>query len=109
VSSYCARVPFFPLALLIDRLVPCSHDVQLAAVSALYNSLEFVRENFEREVRYLESFYSSCSSPAEVCAIRASGTTLCKSYARLRSPRLSVFRWPPLSAWSASCTCITPR
>jgi importin subunit beta-1 len=28
-----------------------STDVQLAAVSALYNSLEFVRDNFEREVR----------------------------------------------------------
>jgi len=27
-----------------------SHDVQLAAIHALYNSLEFVRENFEREV-----------------------------------------------------------
>jgi importin subunit beta-1 len=25
-------------------------DVQLAAVNALYNSLEFVRDNFEREV-----------------------------------------------------------
>jgi importin subunit beta-1 len=27
-----------------------SQDVQLAAIHALYNSLEFVRENFEREV-----------------------------------------------------------
>lgn len=27
-----------------------STDVQLAAVNALYNSLEFVRDNFEREV-----------------------------------------------------------
>jgi hypothetical protein len=30
-----------------------SPDVQLAAVHALYNSLEFVRENFEREVSAL--------------------------------------------------------
>ena len=27
-----------------------SPDVQQAAISALYNSLEFVRDNFEREV-----------------------------------------------------------
>ena len=32
-----------------------SSDVQLAAVHALYNSLEFVRENFEREVRHVIS------------------------------------------------------
>jgi hypothetical protein len=31
-----------------DELSP---EVQLAAVHALYNSLEFVHENFEREVR----------------------------------------------------------
>ena len=30
-----------------------STDVQLAAMQALYNSLSFVRENFEREVRAL--------------------------------------------------------
>ena len=30
-----------------------SQDVQLAAIHALYNSLEFVRENFEREVHLL--------------------------------------------------------
>lgn len=28
-----------------------STDVQLAAMQALYNSLSFIRENFEREVR----------------------------------------------------------
>lgn len=28
-----------------------STDVQLSAINALYNSLEFVRDNFEREVR----------------------------------------------------------
>lgn len=27
-----------------------SSDVQLAAINALYNSLEFIRDNFEREV-----------------------------------------------------------
>ena len=30
-----------------------STDVQLAAMQALYNSLSFIRENFEREVRAL--------------------------------------------------------
>ena len=29
-----------------------SADVQLAAIHALYNSLEFVRENFDRDVRF---------------------------------------------------------
>lgn len=37
-----------------------SSDVQLAAVHALYNSLEFVRENFEREVRHVK--YTVCVS-----------------------------------------------
>lgn len=37
-----------------------SSDVQLAAVHALYNSLEFVRENFEREVRHVK--YTFCAS-----------------------------------------------
>ncbi|KAI6022914.1 armadillo-type protein [Pisolithus microcarpus] len=32
-----------------EILTAVIHDVQLAAVHALYNSLEFVRENFERE------------------------------------------------------------
>jgi hypothetical protein len=34
-----------------------STEVQLAAVSALYNSLEFVRDNFEREVRMTNNLY----------------------------------------------------
>jgi importin subunit beta-1 len=29
-----------------------STDVQLAAMQALFNSLSFIRENFEREVRF---------------------------------------------------------
>lgn len=29
-----------------------NRDVQMAAMSALYNSLEFIRDNFEREVSY---------------------------------------------------------
>ena len=37
-----------------------SADVQLAAITALLNSLEFVRENFEREVRALLRLGSSC-------------------------------------------------
>jgi hypothetical protein len=34
-----------------------SPEVQLAAVNALYNSLEFVRANFEREVRLFFPLY----------------------------------------------------
>ena len=34
-----------------------SPDVQLAAIHALYNSLEFVRDNFEREVSLRPSTY----------------------------------------------------
>lgn len=33
-----------------DSVLANSADVQLAAINALYNSLEFVRENFGREV-----------------------------------------------------------
>ena len=33
-----------------------STEVQLAAINALYNSLEFVRDNFEREVRFIPVF-----------------------------------------------------
>jgi len=33
-----------------------SQEVQLAAIHALFNSLEFVRENFEREVRLAPFF-----------------------------------------------------
>ena len=34
-----------------------SPEVQLAAIHALYNSLEFIRENFEREVRWWSIAY----------------------------------------------------
>ena len=33
-----------------------STDVQLAAMHALYNSLSFIRENFERDVRACATF-----------------------------------------------------
>lgn len=36
-------------------------EVQLAAMSALYNSLEFIRDNFEREVSRHSCFYSLCA------------------------------------------------
>ena len=56
---------------LIVVLLPSidSHDVQLAAINALYNSLEFVRENFSREVRHVPLL--DCS-PA-----RSTGLTHC--------------------------------
>lgn len=34
-----------------------STDVQLAAMQALYNSLSFIRDNFEREVRDIITFF----------------------------------------------------
>ena len=34
-----------------------SGEVQLAAINALYNSLEFVRDNFEREVRIFRDVF----------------------------------------------------
>lgn len=37
-----------------------SPDVQLAAIQALYNSLEFVRDNFERDVNIFSTLASSC-------------------------------------------------
>jgi hypothetical protein len=37
------------------RKEEASQDVQLAAIHALFNSLEFVRENFEREVCLIPS------------------------------------------------------
>jgi importin subunit beta-1 len=38
-----------------------STDVQLAAMQALYNSLSFVRENFEREVCALAAVFFNLS------------------------------------------------
>lgn len=37
---------------LIVATIHDSVEVQLAAVNALYNSLEFIKENFAREVSY---------------------------------------------------------
>jgi hypothetical protein len=39
-----------------------STDVQLAAMQALYNSLSFIRENFEREVGVVTSSRFSTSA-----------------------------------------------
>jgi importin subunit beta-1 len=36
-----------------------SPEVQLAAIHALFNSLGFVRDNFEREVHFIHFFSSS--------------------------------------------------
>lgn len=36
-----------------------SQEVRKAAVDALYNSLEFIRDNFEREVMDFSLFFSS--------------------------------------------------
>lgn len=50
-----------------------SQEVQLAAVQALYNSLEFVRANFEREVRFFifSLFFAACPRPPRHCTCSA--------------------------------------
>ena len=75
-----------------------SVDVQLAAIHALYNSLEFVRDNFEREVSRIFGYPSNWD--AIFWYGRANATTSCKSSAkRLRTPR-SQYRSARSSAWS---------
>ena len=53
-----------------------SQEVQLAAIQALLNSLEFVRDNFEREVRSY-SLKQRVASPDNVI-LRARGITSCR-------------------------------
>jgi len=54
-----------------------SSEVQLAAIHALYNSLEFVRENFDRDVRVSPIMFLMFSV-THSCAIRANETISCK-------------------------------
>lgn len=42
-----------------NLIMPKSQEVRKAAVDALYNSLEFIRDNFEREVMDFSLFFSS--------------------------------------------------
>ena len=74
-------------------------EVQLAAIHALFNSLEFVRENFEREVRL---FPPLPHSRLPIWLLRASGITSCKSCARPRRTATTASRSAPLSASSES-------
>jgi hypothetical protein len=55
-----------------------STDVQLAAMQALYNSLSFVRENFEREVRALIIVFSTSARRLNRLPGRASAITSCR-------------------------------
>ena len=54
-----------------------STDVQLAAMQALFNSLSFIRENFEREVRaIIASFQPQLDGLPD--SYRASAITSCR-------------------------------
>jgi hypothetical protein len=55
-----------------------STDVQLAAMQALYNSLSFVRENFEREVCALIAAFSTSAWRLNRLPTRASAITSCR-------------------------------
>ena len=75
-----------------------SPEVQLAAIHSLYNSLEFVRENFDRDVRL-----SSLSIPLiALIGNRASATTSCKLSAKPRKMPLSLFKSAPSNVLCAS-------
>lgn len=67
-----------------------STDVQLAAIHALLNSLEFVRDNFEREVRFLFCYGSRRGMFTQ--SLRVSGITSCKLFARPRRIPLVLFK-----------------
>ena len=76
-----------------------STDVQLAAMQALYNSLSFIRDNFEREVRdiiaiFQHQLYGLPDYP------RASVITSCRWYAR--QPKVHPFKCRP---WRSSALC----
>ena len=76
-----------------------STDVQLAAMQALYNSLSFIRENFEREVRdiiaiFQRQLYGLPNYP------RASVITSCRWCAR--QPKVHPFKCRP---WPSNVLC----
>jgi len=52
-----------------------SADVQLSAIHALYNSLEFVRQNFEREVGH--AYFTDWNAHIDRL-FRGNEITLCK-------------------------------
>lgn len=79
-----------------------STDVQLAAMQALYNSLSFIRENFEREVRAPHHRFFNPSLAAYPTFRRASAITSCRWYARQRKIHPSKCRQWPLSVWCGS-------
>lgn len=83
-----------------------SADVQLAAVNALYNSLDFVRENFDREASPLACPREKAGSDRTG---RASETTSCRSSARRPNPPLSTSRSLRSAASSRSCSSTTRR
>lgn len=87
-----------------------SADVQLAAINALYNSLEFVRENFSREVCIPTKALLVVDRNGELTSAlhgRASAITSCKSSAKRPSPPRPTSRSRRSRVSSESCTSIT--
>ena len=76
-----------------------STDVQLAAMQALFNSLSFIRENFEREAR---AILFNRSVVAYAALRRASAITSCRWYARQRRVHPSKCRPRRLNVWFGS-------
>lgn len=77
-----------------------SSEVQRAAINALYNSLEFVRDNFDREVCHIYYFV-----PVHVsCSVnnRASATISCRSFVRPHRARHPPYKLALSNAWSVS-------
>ena len=78
-------------------------EVQSAAIHALYNSLEFIRDNFEREVSiHRRTVIAELTS-------RASETTSCRSFARPHKAHLLPSRSARSNASSGSWACTTTR
>lgn len=104
-SISCSRT--YRLVLTRIRSLRHSVEVRLAAVNALYNSLEFVKENFVREVCQSNLYIYHSSANIELLVYRLSVITSCKSYARQRNLLPPNCRSPPLNALFESCTFTT--
>lgn len=82
-----------------------SAEVQLAAIHALYNSLEFVRENFEREVCFFLIFLiRDLTNPC-----RESEITSCRLFAKPLRMHLYLSKWVRLSVWCELWVSITTK
>lgn len=77
-----------------------STEVQASALQALYNSLEFIRDNFDREVSR-----TICKQIDWANHVRGNATISCKSSARPPKAPISECRSWRISRLSALCIC----